>query len=94
MATRKRPKKKSGRKTTPGNRTASVKGVVREIEKALQSVEKSSAVDLKKRRAKMLLNSVRGVIQAFCLANVRRKDLSESEFEVGRGKKPPKKKPK
>ena len=93
MPTKTRPKKRAKtRPKTPGNRNASVKRIVTEIERALTAVEKSSAIDLKKRRARMLLKSLSGLIHAFCLANVRRMDLSESEFEVPRGKKPAKKK--
>jgi hypothetical protein len=84
-ATKARPK-------TPGSRTASVRGVVTEIHGVLKTIDKSSATALKKKRAKKMLESVIGVIEAFCLANARRKDYSESEFEVGRGKKKPGKK--
>jgi hypothetical protein len=85
MPTKTRPK-------TPGSRTASVKGVVTEIRGVLKTIDKSSATALKKQRARKLLTSMIGLIEAFCLANARRKDYSESEFEVGRGKKKSRKK--
>jgi hypothetical protein len=72
----------------PGSRTVSVKGLVDDINALLKVIDKSSATRLKKKRASLLLESILGLIMAFCLADARRMDLAETEFEVRRrGKK-------
>jgi hypothetical protein len=82
MATRSKPQ-------APGSRTVSVKGLVADINTLLRGIDKASATALEKKRAKMLLQSIRSIIEAFCLAQAHRRDLGKlTEFEVGpRGRK-------
>ena len=75
---------KQAKPKTTDSTTASVKGIVAEIESVLKVIDRSTASPLKKRRAKLLLESILGLIKAFCLADARRKDLAFTEFEVRR----------
>jgi hypothetical protein len=70
-----------------GSRKVSVKLLVADMQLLIIAINKSSASKLKKRRARLLLESLQGVIRAFCLANTSKDDYVHEEFEIGgRGK--------